>query len=65
MRQGDIKEMFYIDERYLEFLKGRVVIVFDDVMTSGATLNEIARILKAAGVRHIINWVLLRTTRLG
>jgi orotate phosphoribosyltransferase len=39
------------------------VIVFDDVMTSGATLNEIARILKDNGVSRVINWVLLRATR--
>jgi predicted amidophosphoribosyltransferase len=35
--------------------------VFDDVMTSGATLNEIARVLKDNGVSRVINWVLLRT----
>jgi len=45
-------------------LTNKTVIVFDDVMTSGATLNEIARILKEIGVLRVINWVLLRTTRL-
>ena len=39
------------------------MIVFDDVMTSGATLNEIARVLKDNGVSRVINWVLLRTLR--
>jgi len=41
----------------------KTVIVFDDVMTSGATLNEIARVLKINGVSRVINWTLLRTTR--
>ncbi|MEY3799126.1 MAG: hypothetical protein RLZZ406_427, partial [Pseudomonadota bacterium] len=39
------------------------IIIFDDVMTSGATLNEIARILKDNGASHITNWVLLRTAK--
>ena len=56
--------MFYIDEQYIDRLANKTVIVFDDVMTSGATLNEVARTLKNNGVKHVINWVLLRTTRL-
>jgi ComF family protein len=62
-RQAAIKEMFYIDDQYQELLTNKTVIVFDDVMTSGATLNEIARVLKINGVSRVINWVLLRTTR--
>ena len=38
----------------------RVVIV-DDVITTGATANEIARLLRSAGIRHIEVWVLART----
>ena len=62
-RQDAVREMFYIDDRYIGLMKNKTVIVFDDVMTTGATLNEIARILKESGVSLVINWVLLRTTR--
>ena len=58
-----IQGMFYVEERYIQQLQDKTVIVFDDVMTSGATLNEIARILKDNGVSRVINWVLLRATR--
>jgi len=37
------------------------VAVVDDVMTSGATLNEIARLLKQAGAARVTNLVALRT----
>jgi len=63
-RQHDIHRMFYIDAKDIDTLKGKSVVVFDDVMTSGATLNEIARTLKMIGVSRVSNWVLLRTTKL-
>ena len=62
-RQHDIRQMFYIDTKDIESLQGKSVAVFDDVMTSGATLNEIARTLKMIGVVRVSNWVLLRTTK--
>jgi len=61
MRYQTIQEMFYLEHRYAPIFKDRTIIVFDDVMTSGATLNEIARILKDNGASRVINWVLLRT----
>jgi ComF family protein len=60
-RQLAIQGMFYIHPQYQRQLESASVIVFDDVMTSGATLNEIARVLKDNGVSRVINWVLLRT----
>ena len=62
-RQLAIQGMFYLEERYIKQLTNKTVIVFDDVMTSGATLNEIARILKDNGVSRVINWVVLRAAR--
>jgi ComF family protein len=42
-------------------LAGQRVAVVDDVMTTGATLDEIAGVLKAAGAARVENWVVART----
>jgi ComF family protein len=62
-RQLAIQGMFYVEANYIERLRNKTIIVFDDVMTSGATLNEIARVLKDNGASRVINWVLLRAVR--
>ncbi|MFM9968528.1 MAG: ComF family protein [Burkholderiales bacterium] len=47
--------------RCLGSLSGQSVVVIDDVMTTGATLNELARILKLAGACKVTNLVVART----
>jgi len=42
-------------------IPGGTVAVVDDVMTTGATLDEIAATLKQAGAARVINWVVART----
>lgn len=42
---------------------GQHVLVIDDVMTTGATLNELARVLKAHGAARVTNLVVARTLR--
>ena len=43
-------------------IAGARVAVVDDVMTTGATLEEIARTLKEAGAVRVVNWVVARTS---
>ena len=42
-------------------LSGVTVAVVDDVMTTGASLAEAAKVLKAAGAARVENWVVART----
>ena len=47
--------------RVMGNVRGRHVAIVDDVMTSGATLDALARILKTAGATRVTNFVALRT----
>ena len=42
-------------------LKGKTVAVVDDVITTGATLNELATALKRAGAARVVGWIVART----
>jgi ComF family protein len=56
-RQANIRQAF---ECRVD-LAGKTIAVVDDVMTTGATLNEFARMLKLHGARRVENWVAART----
>lgn len=42
-------------------LQGMHIVLVDDVITSGASLNELAKTLKQAGAAHVECWVIART----
>jgi ComF family protein len=56
-RRGNVQGAFGLSQP----LAARCVAVVDDVMTSGATLDEVARVLKRAGGQQVINLVVART----
>ncbi len=57
-REDNIKNSFSINNS--ELLKGKNILLIDDVYTSGATLNEAARVLKAGGVKKILALVVAK-----
>jgi len=56
-RQRNVRGAF----RCTRSLARQTVAVVDDVMTTGATLNEVASVLKTAGAARVVNWVVART----
>lgn len=56
-RQSNLKNAF-ICQRPME---GRHVVIVDDVLTTGATVNELAKTLKQAGASRVDVWVCART----
>lgn len=50
-RSENIKEAFRLPNEQLFF--GRKIIIFDDIFTTGATVNEIAKILIRAGAEKV------------
>ncbi len=42
-------------------VRGQRVVVVDDVMTTGSTLDEVASVLKRAGAARVINRIVART----
>jgi ComF family protein len=56
-RQRNVRGVFNCNAS----LAGASVAVVDDVMTTGATLDEVARTLKRAGAGRVVNWVVART----
>ena len=56
-RLTNMRQAFACDRE----LGGLRIAVVDDVMTTGATLNEFARTLKRSGAARVENWVVART----
>lgn len=52
-----------LNARVRDQLRGRHVLVVDDVMTTGHTLNELAACLKRQGAARVTNGVFARTPR--
>lgn len=61
MRKEMAQDLFYLNTDWSGRFKNQRIIVFDDVMTTGATMNAIASLLKNHGAKHVSAWVVLRT----
>jgi len=62
-RAGNVRRAFAVEPRRLAEVRGRAITVVDDVMTTGATFAEIARVLLQAGATEVAVWAVARTPR--
>ncbi len=58
-RKGNVRGAFLATQP----LDGRRFILIDDVLTTGSTLNELARTLKKGGARSVQAWVVARAVQ--
>jgi orotate phosphoribosyltransferase-like protein len=54
-----VKGLYAVSDRSV--IPGRIIILVDDVLTTGATMRECAQALWAAGARTVMGVVLART----
>ncbi|WP_256207433.1 ComF family protein [Nitrosomonas marina] len=59
MRRDNVKKAFICNQN----LSGMHVAIVDDVMTTGATLNELANQLRKQGACRITNWIVTRAQK--
>jgi ComF family protein len=64
-RAANVRGVFAIEPLHAAKLRGTSVALLDDVMTSGATLFELAHVLLQAGVMSVQAWVIARTPEPG
>jgi len=62
-REHNIQDAFEVPARLAPLVKGRHAVLLDDVMTTGATLEEAARVLLAEGCHRVSAVVLARTEK--
>ena len=60
-RQRAVSDAYAVDPLLLERIQRKRIVLVDDVMTSGASINAAARALRAAGAAHITGLVFART----
>lgn len=59
-RRRNVRGAFAMRSR----LPGRHIVIVDDVVTTGSTVNELAGVLKRAGARRVEVWAVARAGRL-
>jgi ComF family protein len=62
-RDKNVHGAFAVNDGHLKNVSGKNILLIDDVYTTGATLNECARILKAAKAASVNVLTIARVTR--
>jgi ComF family protein len=62
-RRRNVRRAFAVTPRWTTLVKGAGVVLVDDVLTTGATVDACTRVLLAAGARHVDILTLARVVR--
>ncbi|MBF0549343.1 MAG: ComF family protein [Deltaproteobacteria bacterium] len=60
-RRRNVREAFQVPEKFIQQIRGKRIILIDDVCTTGSTLDECAKTLLAAGAANVSGLSLCRT----
>ncbi|MBP7710641.1 MAG: ComF family protein [Rickettsiales bacterium] len=60
-RENNLKNVFEVNEKYRETVRGKKIILIDDVTTTGATLENCAKVLKKCGAKEVVVLVVAKT----
>ena len=62
-RLKNVKGAFFINKRYLKEIRGKNILLVDDVMTTGATLENCAKVLLENKVKNVYVSTIARTVK--
>lgn len=60
-RESNLKNAFEVNEKYRELVRGKKILLIDDVTTTGATLENCAKVLKKCGAKKVVVLTIAKT----
>ncbi len=60
-REKNLKKAFLVNKKYHKMVNGKKILLLDDVITTGATLDNCAKILKKFGAREVVVATIAKT----
>ncbi len=64
-RIQNVKNNFFLKEKYKKSIRGKKVLLVDDIFTTGSTAKYIANLLKKAGAKEVIITVFAKVDKTG
>ena len=61
-RQENLQQSFYINKKYIDKIKNKNILLVDDIVTTCATVNSCAKILKQEGAKKVFVISIARTS---
>ncbi len=60
-REKNLKKAFLVNKKYRNFVRGKKILLIDDVMTTGTTIDNCAKTLKKFGAMEVVVLTVAKT----